>query len=320
MLRDKSYHWDLVIGKCVSAYNGTIHATTCFTPNKLWYGRELFHSADMMMPNMPLEKHESMVEYVQRWDSDVRLAYQIARETIGKNMKIQKKYYDRSSNLVHYKEGDQIMLKDFTPHIRGEKKLADKWTGPLFVLDAMSDVNFRVIASPLGKEKVVHHDRMKRYHRRSTEPMNLDWLFERSRTHKQALDVTNAVVPGDAAASSGNPTPASTLQPDAQLVDRPQQENQVPVDEPAADVAPVETGQGGGSKKKKWKLRVQLKPRETVCSKRRGQPSPKAEPTADIVPQPRRRGRPRKNPVPEPEPPEPVKKRRSSRPSRKCKR
>ena len=103
MMRRETDHWDLVVGKCVSAYNSTIHAATGFTPNKLWLGREIYHNADLMMPTKPAEDKQTMEQYVQRWESDMRLAYRVARETIGRNVKIQKKYYDRASNLIHYK-------------------------------------------------------------------------------------------------------------------------------------------------------------------------------------------------------------------------
>ena len=192
MLRKKTKHWDLVVGKCVSAYNSTIHATTGFTPNKLWFGREIFHSSDLMMPKPTTSDDVTREQYVKLWEADVRLAYEVAREKIGRNVKIQKKYYDRSSHLIAYKEGDAVMLKDYTPKIRGEKKLADKWDGPLYILDVLSDVNFRVIRSPTHKPKVVHHDRLKRYHHRDDKP-DVSWILNRSKSYKQLIDDVTTV-------------------------------------------------------------------------------------------------------------------------------
>ena len=108
----------------------------------------------------------------------MRLAYQVALKTIGRNVKIQKKYYDRASNLIAYREGDRVMIKDYTLKVRGEKKLADKWMGPFYVLDILSDVSFRIIRDRAGKPKVIHHDRMKKYHSREEEPDN-KWVLER---------------------------------------------------------------------------------------------------------------------------------------------
>ena len=176
MAKHESAHWDLVVCKCVSAYNNTIHATTGFTPNKLWLGREIYHNADLMLPHKPEEDPPTRQQYVQRWEDDMRLAYRIARETIGRNVKIQKKYYDRRSNLIAYKEGDQVMLKDYTPQIRGHRKMADRWVGPFYILDVLSDINFRVIKSEHAKPKVVHHDRLKRYYARDGKP-DVSWVI-----------------------------------------------------------------------------------------------------------------------------------------------
>ena len=184
MAKHESAHWDLVVGKCVSAYNSTVHATTGFTPNKLWLGREVFHNADLMLPRKPEEDPPTREKYVQRWEDDMRLTYRIARETIGRNVKVQKKYYDRRANLIAYKEGDQVMLKDYSPHIRGHRKLADRWVGPYFILDVLSDINFRVILNPNSKPKVVHHDRLKRYHARNGKP-DVSWVIARSRSFRE---------------------------------------------------------------------------------------------------------------------------------------
>ena len=189
MAKHESAHWDLVVGKCVSAYNSTVHATTGFTPNKLWLGREVFHNADLMLPRKPEEDPPTREKYVQRWEDDMRLAYRIARETIGRNVKVQKKYYDRRANLIAYKEGDQVMLKDYSPHIRGHRKLADRWVGPYFILDVLSDINFRVILNPNSKPKVVHHDRLKRYHARNGKP-DVSWVIARSRSFREGEDTS----------------------------------------------------------------------------------------------------------------------------------
>ena len=117
-------------------------------------------------------------------DDDLRLAYRIAREMIGQNVKVEWKYYDRAVHLVRYKEGDQVMLKYYTPKIRGHRKLVDKWAGPYYILDVLSDINFNFILNEHTKPKVVHHDRFKRHHRRDGAP-DVSWVLARSRSFKE---------------------------------------------------------------------------------------------------------------------------------------
>ena len=117
---------------------------------------------------------------MQRLDEETRLAYQTAREAIGKSVLIQKKYYDRTTHLNKCKVGDPIMLRNHAQYMQGEKKLADKYVGPYYVIDVLSDVNFRVNDKPDNTPKVVHHDRMKPIVQR--DPPDLKWVFEQSRT------------------------------------------------------------------------------------------------------------------------------------------
>ena len=192
--------WDKMIGQAVAAYNASVHSRTGFTPNYLWKGREIFHGADLMLPTKPPMEKLSTEEYVRRRENEMRAAYEVARDTIGRNVRIQKKYYDRSSHLIAYKEGDPVYLKVFSPSVRGEKKLKDKWEGPYFILDVLSDVNFRIIDKPGGKGRVINHDRIKRFETR--EPFDVAWVLERSKSYKRPT-VADETVPEQQNAAGG---------------------------------------------------------------------------------------------------------------------
>ena len=189
--RECPHTWDEVVGKAVAAYNASKHSRTGYTPNKLWTNRECFHAADLMMPTRQEMLPVSTDEYVRRTEEQMRVAYRLARETIGRNVKIQKKYYDRKSHLVKYKEGDAVWLKDFSSKIRGENKLSDKWLGPYYILDVMSDTNFRIIKDPGSKGKVINHDRIKPA--ASREPVDVKWVLEKSKTYKESIDAPRAI-------------------------------------------------------------------------------------------------------------------------------
>ena len=62
--------------------------------------------------------------------------------------------------------------------------MADRWVGPFYILDVLSDINFRVIKSEHAKPKVVHHDRLKRYYARDGKP-DVSWVIARSRSLKE---------------------------------------------------------------------------------------------------------------------------------------
>ena len=295
MVRSETHHWDLVCGKCVSAYNATIHATTGFTPNKLWLGREIYHAPDLMLPRKPVDDAPTQEEYVKRWEDDMRLAYQVARKAIGRNVKIQKKYYDRASNLIEYREGDRVMIKDYTPKVRGEKKLADKWMGPFYVLDVLSDVSFRIIKDRSGKPKVIHHDRMKKYHSREEEPDN-KWVLERSRSYsaseaERAEKSTKPAAVRKARSDAGRAKSAAGRQKQSKkgsLKPSNADDAQTPLQRDGSEVIKKGTG-----RKTKTTRTTEVQPPE--IKKKRGRP-PKNPAPVEPVPK-RKRGRPPKNKV-----------------------
>jgi len=229
------------------------------------------------------------------------LAYQVARKTIGRNVKMQKKYYDRASNLIAYREGERVLIKDYTPKVRGEKKLADKWMGPFYVLDVLSDINFRIIENPTSKPKVLHHDRMKKYHSREAEPDN-KWVLERSRSYsvsqaERATKSTDSSVKRQAASGAVGKKPA---------VGRQKQSKKASLKPSGAGDEPTTLQRDNAEKNKK------IKGRKTKTTR-----TPEVQPP---VVEKKKRGRPRKNPVvvtPTEPAAEAVKKRRGRPPKKK---
>ena len=68
---------------------------------------------------------------------------------------------------------------------KGVGKFADRFEGPYYVLDVLSDVNFRIIRAMEDKPRVVHHDHIIPYMEREPEPAcDKAWVFERSRTYR----------------------------------------------------------------------------------------------------------------------------------------
>ena len=173
--------WDEQIPIAVSAYNATEHATTGFTPNRLMFGREVMHNFDKMLPeSADPEELKTWDHFVQAMDEKTRRAFEVARETILRNVLLQKKYYDRAANLIKYEVGDATMIRDHRKYEAGTKKFADRYVGPFYVLDILSDVNFRVARTATDEPQIIHHDRMKKIEQRDKQ--DIEWVLKASRT------------------------------------------------------------------------------------------------------------------------------------------
>ncbi len=93
-----------------------------------------------------------------------------------------KKYYDRKSHLNRYKVGDAVIIKNDRRE-KGTGKLTNRYSEQIYyVVDVLSDVNFRIAHNAINRPKVVHHDRMKPFHSRDPTEDTPDWVYERSRS------------------------------------------------------------------------------------------------------------------------------------------
>ena len=179
--KDDVDNWDEQLPIAVAAYNATEHATTKYTPNKLWFGREIPHHFSRLLPDVDRNLDQSWDDYVRTLDQATQSAYDAARQAIGKAIKVQKRYYDRKQNLTQYSTGDAVLIKDHSHHERGEAKFADKYSGPYFIIDVLSDIHFRIAKHRDDRPRIIHHDNIKKMHLR--EPVDLKWVFELSRYH-----------------------------------------------------------------------------------------------------------------------------------------
>ena len=177
--KDEYDNWDEQLPIAVAAYNATEHSTTGYTPNMLQLHREIPHQLDRMLPDGERNEEETWDDYVRGLDKSSKIAYDAARQAIGKAVKIQKRYYDRKQNLHAYNTGDAVLMKDHTQRETNTKKLADKYKGPYFVIDALSDIHFRVARDRDDRPKIVHHDNIKPMHLR--QPVDLRWVYDLSR-------------------------------------------------------------------------------------------------------------------------------------------
>ncbi|KAJ7987593.1 hypothetical protein DPEC_G00328090 [Dallia pectoralis] len=108
----------------------------------------------------------------------LELSHQLAREALGKSVERAKRQYDKNVCKVQHKVGDAVWLL-----IKGTKRVQNKvrkflpsYEGPYFVVGVLDDLVYRIKRAPRAKMKVVHHDKLKVFHSRTT--LDNDWVFQ----------------------------------------------------------------------------------------------------------------------------------------------
>ena len=181
-VRDNPERWDEALPIACMAFNSTIHTATGFEPNLLWLGRNIYLPVDRMMPPDPDVHPQPVHEYARKLVEDIRANFATARLRLNKAATVMKKYYDRTAHLRDYKVGDAVKLRVYRKE-KGVSKFAERFSGPYYVLDVLSDIRFRIALDEHAKPKVVHHDQILPYLFRTNDlKPDTTWVFARTRT------------------------------------------------------------------------------------------------------------------------------------------
>lgn len=160
---NNQHNWDEHIPLFLLAYRTAVHESTVATPAYANFGRELRLPADMLS-GCPSDAAKDFSDYV----SDLRVKMLEIHEQI-RDAGLQasdrsKTRYDRKANHASFEEGSLVWLHNPIRKKGKSPKLQASWEGPYEVVTRINDVTYRIRKSPRSPMKIVHVDRLARYH------------------------------------------------------------------------------------------------------------------------------------------------------------
>ena len=161
-------NWDENLNLITSAYRSCVHEGTGFTPNQLMLGREVILPVEVSLGCVPDNTmHQTVVDYVVDLKDNMSKTHEIARQSLHKNACRQKRDYDTRIHKTTFKEGDLVLCWDKSRKKGRCKKIESCiWKGPFLVTKVHCDLLFEIKEHQTSRPKIVHHDRLKRYHGR----------------------------------------------------------------------------------------------------------------------------------------------------------
>ena len=157
--------WDLNLGCIAGAYRATPNETTKLSPNLLTMGRETRLPAELIYGSLTTKGANvtSYGEYVDNMRAKMQYAHEVARKHIGKSANRSKEIYDVKLMVNSYSEGDAVWCLLENRKVGVSHKLEPVYDGPFMVKRKLSDIDFVLQMDKQGKEKVVHHNKLKPY-------------------------------------------------------------------------------------------------------------------------------------------------------------
>ena len=167
---DDQTDWDCWLTLALFAYHCTPHASTGYTPFELHIGRIPHTNLDTLAESLIETGHPTAKQYLKGIQRRMSTSHKMAQENLMKTMAQRKTYYDKKQHYVKYEKGDLVLLRQMVckPGLK-PKLMKERWVGPWVIDKVRGPVNYRIVRTNQKKKKerlLVHHDRLKPYHRR----------------------------------------------------------------------------------------------------------------------------------------------------------
>ena len=103
-------NWDKIVPQVLAAYRATPHDATGFSPNRLFFERELNMPVDFVWgaPEVTSKISQTLNEYVEKVREDIELAYELARKHLQKAAERRKTSYDMKVKKAEFNAGDWV--------------------------------------------------------------------------------------------------------------------------------------------------------------------------------------------------------------------
>jgi transposase InsO family protein len=160
---DNQRDWDERVPLVMSAYRGSVHETTGYSPNFLMFMHENRAPLDLVLrpPVDEQSHHTSHDDFVAAAQGRAREAYDIAREHLRRAAERRKDDYDIGVKPAKFSVGQWVWY--FYPRKRIGKSA--KWSryygGPHLVVRVITPCNYVIQKSKRSKPQVVHGDKLK---------------------------------------------------------------------------------------------------------------------------------------------------------------
>ena len=200
----KKRKWDESLNKMIHAYNCTRHEATGYAPHYLLFGRLPRLPIDLILNLNPHRAQGEYNVYVQKWQHDMKEAYQIAQQNVTKAAERSKEYYIRRVSGGVLQPGDRVLVRNLTER-GGPGKLRPHWEDVIHVVvERMGDQSPVYKVKPesacCGRTRVLHRNLLL-----PCDALELDIssMEPVTRSRRRATEKPTLPVTGDDLQSSG---------------------------------------------------------------------------------------------------------------------
>lgn len=137
---EKKGNWSDYVSKVVHAYNCTTREATGFSPFYLLFGRHPRLPIDLVFGINEEEGYKSQQQYAQKWQQQMKEAYDIATKTIKRTTARGKINYDQKRQSSVLFPGDRVFVRNVSER-GGPGKLCSHWEEQIHIVVSQKGEN-----------------------------------------------------------------------------------------------------------------------------------------------------------------------------------
>ncbi|KAL3966228.1 nuclear receptor co-repressor 2 [Sarotherodon galilaeus] len=179
--------WKESLTKVVHAYNCTRNEATGFSPYYLLFGRTPRLPIDILFSLPSQEQQLSYEEYVTKWQSRMKEAYEIASMAAQKEASRGKQYYNRKIYGAQLHPGNRVLLRNLKER-GGPGKLRSYWEDTVYVVVSQKSPDipvYEIKPERGGKSRTVHRNLLLPCDSLPVEKTNRQEQHERQKSLRQ---------------------------------------------------------------------------------------------------------------------------------------
>jgi len=161
VVSDRQTDWDDHLPYVAAALRASPSEATGYSPNFLFFGREVSTPADIAYGLVPPEPEPAYDDFVEQIREKMVAAYDIVRNNLRVAASRNKRYYDLKVTNVPFIEGDLVFYYNPRKYMGRSEKWARKYTGPFRIAKKLSAVTVLLQAQNSRKTFVTHVDKLK---------------------------------------------------------------------------------------------------------------------------------------------------------------
>ncbi|KAG7675040.1 hypothetical protein KSW81_002547 [Nannochloris sp. 'desiccata'] len=153
-------NWVQILPAVEFAINNSKNVSTGKTPFFLCYGEEVPTPPTLNLQALAkLNPNQPSVDFAAR----TQIAIQEAQRMLAEAQRKQKYYADQGRRHLTFEEGDQVYISTADLPLKGPRKLAPKWFGPIPVVKKLSPLNYQVALPPIWRRRypIFHVEKLK---------------------------------------------------------------------------------------------------------------------------------------------------------------